>query len=51
MSWAYWIAFQEDLVKLSSNSKHIIVEDAGHAIHVNSPKAGLLQMLLEKWWS
>ncbi|WP_088044680.1 alpha/beta fold hydrolase [Bacillus sp. EAC] len=38
-SWTYWTKFQEELVKLSTNSKHIIVEDAGHAIHIDRPDA------------
>ncbi|MEI5907644.1 alpha/beta hydrolase [Bacillus spongiae] len=38
-AWAYWMTFQKDLAKLSSNSKHIIVDDAGHAVHVDNPKA------------
>ncbi|UPM56106.1 alpha/beta fold hydrolase [Gottfriedia acidiceleris] len=38
-SWIYWTKFQKELVKLSSNSKHIIVNDAGHAIHIDRPDA------------
>ncbi|MBO9128502.1 alpha/beta hydrolase [Bacillus sp. 165] len=38
-SWTYWTEFQEELVKLSTNSKHIIVDDAGHAIHIDRPDA------------
>jgi pimeloyl-ACP methyl ester carboxylesterase len=37
-SWAYWTIFQKELVNLSSNSKQIIVENAGHAIHIEDPK-------------
>jgi pimeloyl-ACP methyl ester carboxylesterase len=37
-SMTAWMSFQEDLAKLSTNSKHIIVEDAGHAIHVDRPQ-------------
>jgi pimeloyl-ACP methyl ester carboxylesterase len=37
-SWTHWMTFQEDLVRLSLNSKHIIVEDAGHAIHIDRPQ-------------
>jgi len=36
-SWAYWMEFQKDLIYLSTNSKHFIVEDAGHAIHKDRP--------------
>ncbi|MFD0710827.1 alpha/beta fold hydrolase [Paenibacillus sp. GCM10027626] len=38
-SWSYWMKFQQGMAKLSSKSKHIIVEDAGHAIHVDQPDA------------
>ncbi|WP_257144111.1 alpha/beta fold hydrolase [Bacillus sp. AFS002410] len=38
-SWVYWAKFQEELVKLSSNSKHIIIDDAGHAVHIDRPDA------------
>jgi len=38
-SWAYWTKFQKELVRLSTNSRHIIVNDAGHAIHVDCPEA------------
>ncbi|PET71266.1 alpha/beta hydrolase [Bacillus sp. AFS001701] len=34
-----WMSFQKELATLSTNSKHIIVEDAGHAIHINNPQA------------
>ncbi|XRG80781.1 alpha/beta hydrolase [Rossellomorea sp. GAMAL-10_SWC] len=37
-SWIYWSKFQEELVKLSTNSKHIII-DAAHAIHIDRPDA------------
>ncbi len=48
-SWAYWMEFQNDLVKLSSKSKHIIVEDAGHAIHIDRPDAvlGVIEDMFE----
>ncbi|MFD1738634.1 alpha/beta fold hydrolase [Bacillus salitolerans] len=36
-AWSYWMSFQKDLAKLSSKSKHIIVKDAGHAIHIDCP--------------
>ncbi|WP_257350984.1 alpha/beta fold hydrolase [Pseudalkalibacillus decolorationis] len=34
-----WMSFQKDLANLSTRSKHIIVENAGHAIHIDSPEA------------
>lgn len=33
-----WMEFQKDLAKLSSKSKHILLEEAGHAIHLDNPK-------------
>ncbi|WP_370529743.1 alpha/beta fold hydrolase [Alkalihalobacillus sp. AL-G] len=33
------MSFQKDLATLSTNSKHIIVKDAGHAIHIDRPQA------------
>ncbi|WP_249312923.1 alpha/beta fold hydrolase [Lederbergia citrea] len=38
-SWVYWTTFQKELVNMSLNSKHIIVENAGHAIHIDNPNA------------
>ncbi|WP_321141616.1 alpha/beta fold hydrolase [Bacillus gaemokensis] len=37
-SMSAWIGFHEELAKLSTNSKCIIVEEAGHAIHVDCPQ-------------
>lgn len=34
-----WMQFQKELANLSSQSKHLIVQEAGHAIHINSPKS------------
>ncbi|MDM5248130.1 alpha/beta hydrolase [Lysinibacillus sp. G4S2] len=36
-SMAMWLKFQEELANLSTNKQHIIVEDAGHAIHFDKP--------------
>ncbi len=36
-SMAIWMKFQEELANLSTNKQHIIVEDAGHAIHIDQP--------------
>ncbi|GED16048.1 alpha/beta fold hydrolase [Aneurinibacillus migulanus] len=33
-----WMKFQGELANLSTNKKHIIVEDAGHAIHIDRPQ-------------
>ncbi|MGN2275465.1 alpha/beta fold hydrolase [Priestia megaterium] len=37
-SFAAWNLFQRDLTRLSRKSKHIIVEDAGHLLHVDQPQ-------------
>lgn len=37
-SMAAWMKFQRELANLSTNKKHIIVEDAGHAIHIDRPQ-------------
>lgn len=37
-SMAAWIHFHKELTTLSTNSKHIIIEDAGHAIHMDRPE-------------
>lgn len=37
-SMAAWMKFQRELANLSTNKKHIIVEDAGHAIHIDQPQ-------------
>lgn len=37
-SMAAWIHFHKDLSTLSTNSKHMIIEDAGHAIHMDHPE-------------
>ncbi len=33
-----WMKFQGELANLSTNKKHIIAEDAGHAIHIDRPQ-------------
>ena len=33
-----WMEFQKDLANLSSNSIHLIVKEAGHAIHIDHPQ-------------
>ena len=37
-SMATWMRFQRELTNLSTNKKHIVVEDAGHAIHTDQPQ-------------
>ncbi|MCI1696147.1 alpha/beta fold hydrolase [Aneurinibacillus aneurinilyticus] len=37
-SMAAWMKFQRELASLSTNKKHIIVEDAGHVIHIDQPQ-------------
>ncbi|GEC88935.1 MULTISPECIES: alpha/beta fold hydrolase [Brevibacillus] len=36
-SMAAWVHLHKELTKLSTRSKHIIVENAGHAIHIDQP--------------
>ncbi|MFF0827060.1 alpha/beta fold hydrolase [Brevibacillus sp. NPDC003359] len=36
-SMSAWIALHKELTKLSTRSRHIIVENAGHAIHIDQP--------------
>ncbi|MGM0896506.1 MAG: alpha/beta fold hydrolase [Bacillota bacterium] len=38
-SWNHWMNFQKDLAALSSNSRHVVLEDAGHAVHIDNPQA------------
>ncbi|MEQ6353535.1 alpha/beta hydrolase [Lysinibacillus sp. M3] len=37
-SMAAWMRLQEELANLSTSKQHIIVEDAGHAIHFDKPE-------------
>ncbi|MMZ58070.1 2-succinyl-6-hydroxy-2,4-cyclohexadiene-1-carboxylate synthase [compost metagenome] len=37
-SMTAWMKFQGKLANLSTNKKHIIAEDAGHAIHIDGPQ-------------
>lgn len=37
-SMTVWMQFQRELANLSSNSTHLIVKDAGHAIHIDHPQ-------------
>jgi len=37
-SMAAWMKFQKELANLSTKRQHIIVEDAGHAIHIDKPE-------------
>ena len=43
-SWEQWMSFQKDLAALSSNSRHVILEDAGHAVHIDNPEAVILEI-------
>lgn len=38
-SWAYWMKFQKELAQLSTNSRHVLLREAGHAVHLDCPKA------------
>jgi pimeloyl-ACP methyl ester carboxylesterase len=37
-SMAAWMKFQGELANLSTRTKHIVVKDAGHAIHIDKPQ-------------
>jgi len=37
-SMTVWLDFQRELANLSSNSTHLIVKEAGHAIHIDHPQ-------------
>nr|WP_247739063.1 alpha/beta hydrolase [Bacillus sp. 165] len=37
-SMAVWMEFQKELAGLSNNSQHIIINDAGHSIHMSHPE-------------
>ncbi|QHJ69600.1 alpha/beta fold hydrolase [Planococcus halotolerans] len=41
-----WLDFQEELAGLSSESEHVLVENAGHAIHLDNPT--LVTSLIKK---
>ena len=43
-SWAYWMKLQKDLAQLSFNSRHVILEEAGHAVHLDCPEAVVEQI-------
>ncbi|TWT00137.1 alpha/beta fold hydrolase [Planomicrobium sp. CPCC 101079] len=43
-SWAYWMEFQKNLAQLSSHSRHIILEEAGHGLHLDCPEAVIEQI-------
>lgn len=38
-SWNHWMNFQKDLASLSTNNRHVILEDAGHSVHIDNPQA------------
>ncbi|WP_257206974.1 alpha/beta fold hydrolase [Bacillus pseudomycoides] len=48
-SMATWMKFQGELANLSTNKKHIVVEDAGHAIHIDQPQVvvGVIRDILD----
>lgn len=37
-SFAAWNLFQRDFLRLSTNSKHIVVKNASHGLHVDQPQ-------------
>ncbi|NAS13260.1 alpha/beta fold hydrolase [Poritiphilus flavus] len=40
-----WLEFQAELAELSTNSRHIIVEESGHYIHRNAPEQTIAEIL------
>lgn len=38
-TWSYWMKFQIELAQLSLNSCHVILKEAGHAVHRDCPEA------------
>ncbi|MFE0621606.1 alpha/beta fold hydrolase [Priestia aryabhattai] len=47
-SFAAWNLFQRDLTRLSKNSKRIIVEGAGHLLHVDQPQT-IINIIKDTW--
>ncbi|KAB2496614.1 alpha/beta fold hydrolase [Priestia endophytica] len=49
-SFAAWDLFQRDLTRLSVNSKRMIIQNAGHALHIDQPEAvvQLIQNVVEE---
>ncbi|PFM75247.1 alpha/beta hydrolase [Bacillus sp. AFS077874] len=49
-SMSVWMEFQQNIAKLSKNSKHLILEDCGHAVHIDQPEIVTreIQNMLEK---
>jgi pimeloyl-ACP methyl ester carboxylesterase len=38
-SMAQWMMFQDELANLSTTSNHLIIKEAGHAVHIDEPQA------------
>lgn len=43
-SWDFWLKFQRELAQLSTNSRHIILKNAGHGVHLDCPEAVIQQI-------
>ncbi|XXM70803.1 alpha/beta fold hydrolase [Lysinibacillus sphaericus] len=37
-SMAQWMMFQKELAMLSTRSNHLVIKDAGHAVHIDEPQ-------------
>lgn len=38
-SWGHWMDFQKGLAALSTKSRHVVLADAGHSVHIDNPEA------------
>ncbi|TLS36173.1 alpha/beta fold hydrolase [Pseudalkalibacillus caeni] len=49
-SMALWMNFQTELARLSSKGNHLIIKEAGHAIHIDEPKIviNVIKEMIEK---
>lgn len=45
-----WLGFQVELAGLSANSQHLVLEEAGHAVHIDQPAAVVeaIKTMMEK---
>lgn len=43
-SWNFWMQFQKELALCSTNSRHIILKEAGHGVHLDCPAAVIQQI-------
>ncbi|ANU18433.1 alpha/beta hydrolase [Planococcus maritimus] len=38
-SWGHWMDFQKGLAALSTKSRHVVLTDVGHSVHIDNPEA------------